>query len=149
VGFAVGKRVPTGAERTKKMVERLNASGNAWQEGSLAPKKHPISAGLAASGKHKTRTMEALNEGRYEQGLKNVDEGQMVAAIMATPSSAVVEGVQRRLAKTTARQEKLAQLQTADAAVIDAMPQDTADQRRARMNKQFELGSTLAKRMRS
>lgn len=147
--MAVGPRVPSGAAMAAKMLARLEADPGAWKAGMLAPKKDPIAAGIAAKGKHKVNTEKALAADSYAKGLAKVDRAAMESTINATPDGAVAEGVARRMDKVTAKMTKLSGILLANAAILDAMPQDTDQQRQAKMLKNLELMRLAKEKMRT
>ena len=147
--FGTADRVPSGADRLKKMQSGLDNMGERWKEGALNPRKHPIKAAIAAKGKWASSVQEAAQKDRFGKGLAQVNEEQMLASINATPSSAVADGVRKRGAKVLAKMEKLAGIQAANAAEIDKLPADTAADRKARMLKNYELSLAVKDKMMS
>lgn len=147
MGFTLGKRVPPADERTENMIAGARASGKKWKERTLHPTANPVEAMADATEAYTAGVERALAEGRYGKGVASIDENEMVAAIQATPDSAVGEGMARRKAKILRKTAALAAEQEADAAIIDAMPAATPEDRKARLDKQWELGQTLKERV--
>lgn len=125
--------VPETDEWASTMIQGAENNAAKWKARTARPTADPILAGIAAAGKHKQKTQEALNEGRYEKGLRAVDEGAMLATIEATDPSVFSGGIRRREAKIKAKIGKLRPLVAAVKTTIGAMPQDTDAQREARM----------------
>lgn len=122
------------AERwTKKMLERAKAAGNDWVDGMQNPSADPKAAALAAKGKWKQKMTDAINNNNYEKGIQKYNPEDALATAMAVGASGYVAGI-------TARESKIAKaiaiLQPKVAALknkIAAMPQDTDQQREARL----------------
>lgn len=128
-----GSRVKSAADWADKMVTNASAAGPAWLKGVLSPKKHPIEAAIAADGKRKARLAEAERDGSWLAAMKRVDVDEMYRTIEEIGESAYVAGIQARKGKIVNKIGKLQPLVEGLAKVIDAMPQDTDQQREARM----------------
>jgi hypothetical protein len=125
----------------------LAGMGDKWKRHTLAPRKNPKDAAAKAAGAWKSGVQAAIAADSFKQGVAAIDLEEMAATIEATPDSAVAEGVARREAKVRRVQSALARIQEEDAKLIDAMPADTDVQRKARMDKQYELGKTVKTRL--
>lgn len=125
--------VPEVADWVGTMIQGAVNNADKWKRNTVRPSADPIQAGIAAAGKHKQKTQEALNEGRYEKGLRAVDEASMLATIEATDPGVFSSGIQRRQAKITAKVTRLRPLVGALKQTLSAMPQDTDAAREAKM----------------
>ncbi len=147
MGFTVGARVPDGATRAKNMQAGLDTMGDKWKRNTLAPRVNPKVAAQKGAAAWQSGVQRAITDKAYEAGVNAIDLDEMAATIEATPDGAVADGVRRRAAKVQRVQEALAKIQAEDCKVIDAMPQDTPAQRKARMDKNWELNQTLKARL--
>ena len=134
VGNPISVEVVPSADRwaAKQIANSLNA-GQAWVEGVQRPSRDFKEAALAAAGKHKSKTMEALNDDRYRKGMAKVNTDEAIATAVAVGAGGYTSGIQARTAKinrvVTELQPKVAALKRN----IDAMPQENDAQREARL----------------
>lgn len=131
--ITLGPRVPEAADWAGKMADKAEAAAEDWLAKVKTPKKNPIKAAIDAKGKHKAKTMEALEQDRFAKGLAQVDEDEMYATIEAGGAEVFRSGISRRRGKITKKIERLRPKVLALANSIDAMKQDTDAQREARM----------------
>jgi len=130
---SVGARVVDADDWADKMVDRAVAAGAEWLKGVLSPRKHPIEAAIAADGKRKQRLEEAEREGRWKKAMERVNVDEMYTTIEAVGQGAYTAGLEARRGKIKGKIAKLRPLVHALAETIDKMPQDTDQQREARM----------------
>jgi len=128
-----GPRVKSAEAWAKKMVTNAVAAGPAWRAGVLSPRKNPIEAAIAANGKRKERLAEAEREERWLHSMQRVDVDEMYRTIEEIGEAAYTQGIAARKGKIVNKISKLQPLVEALAKTIDAMPQDTSQQREARM----------------
>lgn len=128
-----GTRVKSAADWSDKMITNATNAGPAWLKGVLSPKKHPIEAAIAANGKRKARLAEAERDESWLKSMARVDVDEMYRTIEEVGESAYVAGITARRGKIENKIAKLQPLVEALAKTIDAMPQDTDQQREARM----------------
>jgi len=129
----VGARVKSADEWSDKMVTNAQAAGPAWLRGVLNPRKNPIEAAIAANGKRKQRLAEAERDERWLHSMQRVDVDEMYHTIEEIGESAYTAGIGARKGKIHNKIAKLQPLVEALAKTIDNMPQDTDQQREARM----------------
>lgn len=125
--------VPTGDQMAEKLIRRATQAGDDWVKGVQNPSADFKEAGIRAAGKHKTRTMEALNEDRYRKGLAKVDVNEAIDTAVRVGASGYSAGVQAREAKIKRVMSDLSPRIAAVKRAIDAMPQDTDAQREQRL----------------
>lgn len=128
-----GNRVVDADAWADKMVDRAISASGEWLKGVLSPRKHPIEAAIAADGKRKQRLEEAEREGRWKAAMERVDVDAMYDTIEKVGQSAYSAGLEARRAKVKGKIAKLQPLVLSLAKTIDSMPQDTDQQREARM----------------
>jgi len=134
VGNPISTEIVPSADRWagKQIANSLNA-GQAWVEGVQRPSRDFKEAAVAAAGKHKTKTMEALNDDRYRKGMAKVNVDEAIATAVAVGAGGYTSGIQARTAKinrvVTELQPKVAALKRN----LDAMPQENDQQREAKM----------------
>jgi len=129
----VGARVKSADAWADKMVANAVAAGPAWRQGVLNPRKNPIEAAIAANGKRKARLAEAERDESWLHAMQRVDVDEMYRTIEEIGESAYTQGIAARKGKIRAKIEKLQPLVEGLAKTIDNMPQDTDQQREARM----------------
>ena len=129
----VGARVKSAEEWSDKMVTNAQAAGPAWLRGVLNPRKNPIEAAIAANGKRKQRLADAERDERWLHAMQRVDVDEMYHTIEAIGETAYVQGIGARKGKIRNKIARLQPLVEALAKTIDNMPQDTDQQREARM----------------
>lgn len=129
----VGARVKSAEAWAEKMVANAVAAGPAWRTGVLNPRKHPIESAIAANGKRKQRLAEAERDERWLHAMQRVDVDEMYRTIEEIGESAYTQGIAARKGKIKAKISKLQPLVEGLAKTIDGMPQDTDQQREARM----------------
>ena len=129
----VGARVKSADAWAEKMVANAVAAGPAWRTGVLNPRKHPIESAIAANGKRKQRLAEAERDERWLHAMQRVDVDEMYRTIEEIGESAYTQGIAARKGKIKNKISKLQPLVEGLAKTIDGMPQDTDQQREARM----------------
>lgn len=130
---SVGSRVPEADVWADKMIDRAISASSDWLAGVLSPRKNPIEAAIAADGKRKQRLEEAEREKRWLGSMKRVDIDAMYETIEAVGQSAYTQGLEARRTKVKNKIAKLRPLVHALAETLDKMPQDTDQQREAKM----------------
>lgn len=128
-----GSRVIDPAAWAEKQVARATAASGDWLKGVLSPRKNPIQAAIAANGKRKQRLAQAEQEERWLHSMERVDVDEMYHTIEAIGQQAYEQGIAARQGKITSKIGRLQPLVAALAAVLDKMPQDTDQQREAKM----------------
>jgi len=128
-----GARVKSAEDWAAKMITNATNAGPAWLKGTLSPRKHPIEAAIAANGKRKARLAEAERDESWLKSMARVDVDEMYRTIELVGETAYVAGITARRGKIENKIGKLQPLVEALAKTIDGMPQDTDQQREARM----------------
>lgn len=125
--------VPTADAWAEKQVRRAQAAGDDWLRGIQHPSADFKQAAIAAKGKHRTRTEEALRDDRYAKSMAKVDTNEAIETAIRVGSSGFANGIAVRENKI---KRVVADLQPRIAAVkrtIAAMPQDTDAAREQRL----------------
>lgn len=100
-----------------------------YVEGMQAPRRDPQQAALAAEGKWASNTQQAIQERRFGAGVRGANFQAGVQAAISDGGSAYVSGVSRREQKVGAAFGRLAPLLDNVSRQVQAMPQDTEQQR--------------------
>lgn len=131
--ITLGPRVMAASEWAEDMAAGATAKSKKWLDHSLRPKKDPKERALKAAKKYENNMRSALDERRWDEGIKGYDEALREATIAAVGESGYRGGIAAKKAKITARVAKLQPLVAALATTLDAMPVDTPEQRAAKM----------------
>ena len=131
--ITLGPRVVDAVTWTEDQISAAKNKATKWFERSKKPKKVPSQAALAAAAKWRNRLQEALDEKRWEGKMAKVDEDVRMQVIELVGASGFSQGIERHKPKAVAAVKNLQPLVLALAQEIDAMPQETDDQREARM----------------
>lgn len=125
--------VPSADRWAGKLITNAVNGAQNWVEGVQRPSADFKTAALAANGKWKQRTTEAVQQDRFSKSMAKVSTEEAIATAVKVGASGFASGIQ-------AREEKIrrvvADLQPRVAAVkraIDQMPQDTDAQREQRL----------------
>lgn len=143
------KTVPDVADWVHDQIQGVQNSAAKWVKGVQSPSADFKAAAIAAAGKHKQRTMEALNEDRFAKGMAKVDVDQAIKTAVSDGGSGFVNGVVKRQAKIEARVAQLQPLVGALKKTIQNMKQDTDADREARMIAAKRGMQEIGKRLRS
>jgi len=133
----------------KKLLERSAVAGPEWHANAAASVEDAKAGAIAGANRYKVAVQAAISKGRYEKGVGGIDVAETRAAILATPESAVSDGLNRRLGKLQRRFAKLAPLTTAARDKILGMPSDTYEQRKARMVAMMDAMLAVGDQMRA
>jgi len=131
--FQQGPRITPAAERVQNMIAGVQANAAKWQAHTIAPKRNPKAAALAANQKYKNAMTEAIQQDRFAAGIRNYDEDAAVATIQQIGAANLVNGVAARQAKIEKANAALDTSLLAHLRTIDAMPTNTAQEREQKM----------------
>ena len=131
--ITLGPRVKNADEWVDDMISGAEGRAGRWLKNSLAPKKDPKKAALAAKGKYESRMREALDNDHFGKGVNAYDEAAREEVIRTVGESGFKTGVRNHKAKAKAKIDKMRPMVAALATTIDAMPQDSDSDREARM----------------
>jgi hypothetical protein len=120
--MATGPRVPSAQDWADKMVARAANAGSDWVKGSLAPRKDPVQAALAANAKRIARFQQSVTDKTWEGAMARVDQTQTAATITAVGAQGYANGVQARKGKIAASITRLQPLVAAHVEAMDKMP---------------------------
>lgn len=125
--------VPSAARQAAKWLKNTLGNAQEWVEGVQRPSRDFKEAALQAAGKHKAKTQEALNEDRFAKAMRKVNVDEAIATAVAVGASGFAGAVQAKANKQARVAQDLQPRQAALKQAIMAMPQDTDQQREARM----------------
>jgi hypothetical protein len=132
-GIHVQNPGPDASMMTERYLEGVGNAAARYVQGMQNPRRDPVQAAIRAAGKYKNRVIEAANEGRYEAGVRTQNYAEGVQAATSDGGQAYVSGAQRRAPKVGRAMQRLAPLLGGVSQAIQAMPQDTDQQREARL----------------
>jgi hypothetical protein len=124
---------PDAAMMTQRYITGVGNSAQRYVEGMQNPRRDPKAAAKRAAGKWKDRVVEAANRGSYAAGIDRYDYAEAVQIATADGGQAYVQGAQKREAKVARAFARLAPLVAGVSTTIQNMPQDTDQQREARL----------------
>ncbi len=124
---------PDGARMAEKLIRRAQGAAQDYVEGMANPRRDPVQAAVAASGKWANRVQEAIQQGAYAAGVRSQNYGEAVQIATADGGSAYTQGVAKRSQKIQRVMQRLAPLLGGVSQAIQRMPQDTDGQREARL----------------
>ena len=129
----LGPRVKNPDDWVEDMITGATNRAQRWLNNSLAPKKNPKEAALAATAKYDDKMRRALDEGSWPAGVKAYDEAAREEVIRAGGTAAFTEGVRRHKPKAVSKIKKLHPLVTAVAVAGDKLPVATDSDRENKM----------------
>jgi len=116
-----------------KMIARVKNAGPDWEKGVQNPRRSPVAGMKAAAGKWKNNMQRAIQEDRWAKAVNGLTDDAIKAAAAKVGGGKFVDGITAREQKIRdaiqKQQPKVAALSTK----IQGMPQDTDQQREARM----------------
>jgi hypothetical protein len=131
-----------------KYLRRTAAAQQDYVEGMQNPRRDPVQAALAAAGKWGQRMQEAIQAGSYAAGVRNQDRPAALQAAIGDGGAAYAAGIAKREGKISTAFQQLAPRLNAISQNIQAMPQDTPQQREQRMVRNLQLMRELGKQLR-
>jgi hypothetical protein len=137
---------PDGTRMAEKYQRKVAAAASDYVAGVQNPKRDFKQAALAANGKWKSRTQEAIQRDGFASAMSKVDSGAAVALAVSDGGAAYTAGAAKRQAKVQAAYSTLAPKLGAVSQAIQAMPQDTDAQRAQRLLKARELMLAIKQR---
>jgi hypothetical protein len=115
------------------MQDRAAAAGNDWVAGSLAPKRDPVQAAIAANDLRVARLQQSIADKTWEASMARVDSNARDATIQAVGAQGYANGIRNRSGKIDTAIAKLQPLVAAHVAKIDSLPRKTDADMEARM----------------
>lgn len=131
--ISLSPAVITEADWVEKQVTNTLAAGDRWEKNTLAPRKDPVAAAIAANEKRKTNLEEAERKGKWLKSMGKVDMTARQETIKAVGASGFKRGVEARRTKIATKIKKLRPLVMAVKETVAALPDATPDQREAKM----------------
>ena len=109
-GVHISNPGPDPSQMSERYQSGVANAQSRYVQGMQNPRRDPVTAAVRAAGKHKQKTMEALNENRYEKGVRAQDYGEAVRTATEDGGAAYVSGAQRRAPKVQRAFTRLAPL---------------------------------------
>jgi hypothetical protein len=120
-----GARVPSADAWASKALERGQAAGQAWVDGSLAPKRDPVAAALAKNDLRVARIQQSITDKTWESSMQRVDAAARDQTIAAVGAQGYAAGLRNREQKIRNSIAKLQPLVASHVAKIDGLPAKT------------------------
>lgn len=117
----------------EKQIRRSQEAAQDYVEGVRAPKRNPMQAAKAAKNKLKAKFNEAVDSGRWEQGLDSVTQDEWTRLAVEKGGPRFAAGVEAARDDIIVFHEELSAVSARIEQSIDAMPTDTLQQRIAKM----------------
>lgn len=131
--ISLGPPVPSGRAMAAKLIRQAQAASGDWLENTQHPRRDPVAAALAQTNKYKARTKEAIDQGRWEGAMNNVNIDEMMETVRSVGQAHYSSGLAARERKIIRVFESLQPDYISVSQTIQAMPQDTDIQREARL----------------
>lgn len=146
----LGPRLPSPADWVANQVAAATAAADKWLKNTLAPRRDPTAAAIAAKSRWATKVQEAVTQDRFAKGLAQVDEAEKEATIKAVGAQGgFAQGVQARAGKALKKITKLHGLLMQNLQVIDGMPDNTEAERDAKVLANLKAMRGLKAKMRA
>lgn len=126
-------RVKSAKDWSEKQIKNAKAAGTNWKKAVLSPRKNPVEAAIAANEKRKQKLAKAEEEERWLKSMKKVNVDEMYKTIELAGAEVYTKGIAIREGKITGAIDELQPMVEALAKKLDGMPQDTPEQREAKM----------------
>jgi len=125
--------VLTEDEWVEKQIGRTISAADEWEKRTLNPRKDPVKAAIAANEKRKRNLEEAERKDKWLKAMEQVDMESRQKTIKAVGATGFRRGIEARKDKIKNKIKRLRPLVLANKEVIQAMAQDTPEQREDRM----------------
>ena len=141
------KRI-SGREAAEKLVSNAQNGASRWQQNTAEATGYAKEQAQKKKGKYKEGVERALQEDRYGAGVDNIDPAETAATINALGSGVFSSGLAARQGKIAKKFDRLMPLIHENADRVNGMPDDTQEQRKAKMLANFEGMLDVGKKMR-
>lgn len=131
--ISLSPAVITEVDWVEKQVTNTLAAAADWEKNTLAPRRDPVAAAIAADKKRKANLEEAERKGKWLKSMQKVDMAARQETIRAVGAAGFRRGVEARRTKIATKVKKLRPLVMAVKETVAALPDDTPDQREAKM----------------
>jgi hypothetical protein len=133
--------VPNASDVVAKWQARTSAAQADYVKGAEQTDKDPTALAIAAIPRMRAQVLEAIDSGRVANGLRKAGKAGWLAGVQGKGAQNFANGVSNATDKATAAFTKLLAYEQTVQNQINAMPNITAADRKARMNKAFDLMS--------
>jgi len=116
-----------------KMINRVKNASADWEAGVANPRRSPTAQMKAAAGKWKSRMQAAIQNDSWSRAINQLTDDSIKAAAAKVGGGKFVDGITAREQKIRDAITKLQPKVAALSSRIQAMPQDTDQQREQRM----------------
>lgn len=147
-GVRISNPGPDASTMTERYIQGVSQSASRWVQGMQNPRRDPKQAALRAAGKWANRTQEAIQSGAYAAGVQAYDIAEAVQVATADGGTAYTSGATKRQAKVQRTFQRLAPLLGGVSQAIQQMPQDTDQQREARLLQARRMMINVGKQLR-
>jgi len=129
---------PDATTWTDDMIAGAKAKAAVWKRNTLAPRRDPIKAAIAAEPFYESQTKAAMEEGLYGEGLKRTSLEEWGAAVEATKPEDYSTGIEKRKPKIQKKVGLLVELHKSRKSYVDQVVGDTLAKRKERMDRNFD-----------
>ena len=120
-------------EWAEKQLRRASAAADDWAKGVQNPRRDPIAAALAAAKKREEGVRRSLEQHKWEKSMQKVSSDDWLESVQKTGAAGYRRGIETKAHKVVKAVEELQPLVDQVHKEIQAMPQDTEDQRIQRL----------------
>lgn len=131
--ITLGPAVLSPEEWAEKQQKRALAGADEWLKNTLKPSKVPSEAAAMADGKRRRAVEKSEKEGRWLKAMNAVNAEETLETIKKVGVDGYKRGIEARIAKITRVYKELQPMVAALQSEIAKMPEDTEEQRIARM----------------
>lgn len=128
----------TAQEIADKQIANSLASVDSYRRGVQRTTKNPMQRAIAAIPKMKANFNKAVDSGKVQEGFESVSDADWKAVTSQKGGDNYPRGVEMARPKTTAFHEQLKQYQAEIIRQLEAMPSQSKEENRKRMNFNFD-----------
>lgn len=133
--------VPDAATVVAKWQARTQAASQDYVDGARNTTKDPTALAVAAGQRYISQVQEAFNSGRWARGLQRAGKAGWLAGVEGKGAQNFSNGVANATDKAMTAFTRLLAYEANVQNQVNAMPNITAADRKARMNRAFDLMS--------
>lgn len=126
-------RAKTAAEIVEKQIRKAAGAVQDYKDGVRSVEESPTAAAARKVDKYKAGILEAIDDGSYVDGLNSVSREEWIEKTVDKGGSNYAKGVERSRNKLMEFQEQIMPVRARVREQVRAMPNDTFDERMARM----------------
>lgn len=117
----------------EKQIRRAQEATQDYIDGVMKPKRNPMQAAKAKKSKLKSNFNAAIDNGDWERGLDSISQDEWSRLASTKGGARYSGGVEAARGDIEQFHEEMSQVSARVEAIVDAMPDDTPEQRLAKM----------------